>query len=114
MLICLNQPILNVLAAAFHASARAMGAVVTVTQIGFGCGIVFLVPLGDVIAKKRLILAIYVGGLFGFFALGSFAATWTFTAAGWAGVCLLCLASCVVSALFHGALSARWRRSLPA
>jgi predicted MFS family arabinose efflux permease len=57
----LSQPILNVLAAAFHESARAMGAVVTVTQIGFGCGIVFLVPLGDVIAKKRLILAKLAG-----------------------------------------------------
>ena len=64
-------------------------------------------------ARSR-INAIYVGGLFGFFALGSFAATWTFTADGWAGVCLLCLASCVISALFHGALSARWHRSLPA
>ena len=57
----LSQPILNVLAVAFHESARAMGAVVTVTQIGFGCGIVFLVPLGDVIAKKRLILAKLAG-----------------------------------------------------
>jgi predicted MFS family arabinose efflux permease len=53
----LSQPILNVLAVVFHESARAMGAVVTVTQIGFGFGIVFLVPLGDVIAKRRLILA---------------------------------------------------------
>jgi predicted MFS family arabinose efflux permease len=60
--IYLSQPILNVLASAFHESARAMGAVVTVTQIGFGCGLVFLVPLGDVIAKKRLILA-KLGGL---------------------------------------------------
>src|SRR5580704_10371311 len=59
--IYLSQPILNVLAAAFHASARAMGAVVTVTQIGFGCGILFLAPLGDVIAKKRLILAKLAG-----------------------------------------------------
>jgi len=60
-------------------------------------------------ARSR-INAVYVGGLFGFFALGSFAATWAFTAKGWTGVCLLCLASCVVSALLHVALSARWRR----
>src|ERR1700685_3684049 len=59
--IYLSQPILNVLAASFHASARAMGAVVTVTQIGFGSGIVFLVPLGDIIAKKQLILAKLAG-----------------------------------------------------
>jgi predicted MFS family arabinose efflux permease len=60
-------------------------------------------------ARSR-INAVYVGGLFGFFALGSFAATWAFTANGWTGVCLLCLASCGFSALLHAALSARWRR----
>jgi MFS family permease len=67
----------------------------------------------DPSARSR-INAVYVGGLFGFFALGSFAATWAFTAKGWTGVCLLCLASCVVSALLHVALSARWRRRTPA
>src|ERR1700683_268992 len=68
--IYLSQPILNVLAAAFHASAQAMGAVVTVTQIGFGSGIVFLVPLGDIIAKKRLILAKLAGLVFALIATG--------------------------------------------
>jgi MFS family permease len=62
-------------------------------------------------ARSR-INAVYVGGLFGFFALGSFAATWAFTAGGWTGVCLLCLASCVISALLHGALSSRWHRRI--
>ncbi|MGA3007336.1 MAG: MFS transporter [Opitutaceae bacterium] len=55
--IYLSQPILNLLAEVFHASIRAMGIVTTVTQIGFGVGILFLVPLGDIIPKKRLILA---------------------------------------------------------
>jgi predicted MFS family arabinose efflux permease len=59
--IYLSQPILNVLATGFHASTREMGAVVTVTQIGFGCGLFFLVPLGDIIAKKGLILAKLAG-----------------------------------------------------
>jgi predicted MFS family arabinose efflux permease len=54
--IYLSQPILNLLAAVLHASVREMGLVITVTQLGFGAGIVFLVPLGDVIAKKTLIL----------------------------------------------------------
>jgi predicted MFS family arabinose efflux permease len=63
-------------------------------------------------ARSR-INAIYVGGLFGFFAFGSFTATWVFTENGWSGVCLLCLASCVVSALLHAALSTRWRRRPP-
>ena len=52
-----TQPILNLLAGALHASVREMGGVTTVTQVGFGAGILFLVPLGDVVAKKRLIVA---------------------------------------------------------
>jgi len=55
--IYLSQPILNLLADVLHASVRQMGAVTTVTQVGYASGIFFLVPLGDVIPKKRLILA---------------------------------------------------------
>lgn len=53
----LSQPLLSLLAGVFHTSVREMGLVATITQVGFGSGLVFLVPLGDVIAKKRLILA---------------------------------------------------------
>ena len=55
--IYITQPILNLLAGVLHASVRGIGAVTTVTQIGFGIGILFLVPLGDIVSKKRLILA---------------------------------------------------------
>lgn len=55
--IYLSQPILNLLGTVFHASIREMGFVTTMTQVGFGAGIVFLVPLGDVISKKKLIIA---------------------------------------------------------
>ena len=55
--IYLGQPLLNLLAGVLHASIQQMGAVTTVTQIGYATGILFLVPLGDIIAKKRLILA---------------------------------------------------------
>jgi predicted MFS family arabinose efflux permease len=55
--IYLTQPILNLLAGALHASTRQMGFVTTVTQLGYAAGIIFLVPLGDIIAKKKLILA---------------------------------------------------------
>ena len=53
----LSQPLLSLLAGVFHISVREMGLVATITQVGFGSGLIFLVPLGDVIAKKRLILA---------------------------------------------------------
>jgi predicted MFS family arabinose efflux permease len=59
-------------------------------------------------ARSR-INSVYVGGLFGFFALGSFAATWVFSRFDWAGVVLLCLASCATSALVHAVLTRRWK-----
>jgi predicted MFS family arabinose efflux permease len=55
--IYLSQPILNLLAGVLHASIREMGIVTTVTQVGYAGGIVFVVPLGDIVPKKRLILA---------------------------------------------------------
>lgn len=55
--IYLSQPILNLLAEVLRGSVRQAGLVTTMTQLGFGCGIVFLVPLGDVMPKKRLIVA---------------------------------------------------------
>ena len=60
-------------------------------------------------ARSRL-NAVFVGGLFGFFAFGSFGATWVFARRGWPGVLCLCLASCGAAALVHVALSRRWRR----
>ncbi len=53
--IYLSQPILSLLASVLNGSVREMGSITTVTQIGFAAGIVFLVPLGDVLPKKRLI-----------------------------------------------------------
>lgn len=62
-------------------------------------------------ARSRL-NAVYVGGLFGFFALGSFVASWAFSSAGWPGVVLLCLGSCALAAFVHLALSRQWRLSV--
>jgi len=58
-------------------------------------------------ARSRL-NAVYVGGLFGFFALGSFGASLAFASDGWPGVVLLCLASCVLAAFVHVILSRKW------
>jgi predicted MFS family arabinose efflux permease len=60
-------------------------------------------------ARSR-INAVFVGGLFGFFALGSFAASWAFAASGWTGVVLLCLGSCAAAAAVHALLSLRWHQ----
>lgn len=50
------QPLLHSLARDFGMSPSSVGIVVTLTQVGYGLGLVFVVPLGDLIAPRRLIL----------------------------------------------------------
>ncbi len=52
----LNQPLLKEIGEAFHANARQAGAVTTLTQIGYTLGILLIVPLGDALERRRLIL----------------------------------------------------------
>jgi predicted MFS family arabinose efflux permease len=54
--IYLNQPLLNLFAEKFHAPLQKVGQITTLTQIGYGLGILFLVPLGDVVQKKKLVI----------------------------------------------------------
>ncbi|WP_084700040.1 MFS transporter [Streptacidiphilus anmyonensis] len=49
------QPLLSTLAPAFGVSAATVGSLVTVTQIGYVLGMLFLVPLGDRFEKRRLV-----------------------------------------------------------
>jgi predicted MFS family arabinose efflux permease len=49
------QPLLATLAGVFHVGTTTAGALVTVTQIGYVLGMLFLVPLGDRIEKRRLV-----------------------------------------------------------
>jgi predicted MFS family arabinose efflux permease len=51
-----NQPLLSDFATGFGATATAAGAVATAAQLGYGTGIFFLVPLGDLVERRRLIL----------------------------------------------------------
>ncbi|MFL9557432.1 MFS transporter [Acinetobacter baumannii] len=48
------QPLLDILASDFNVSHAAIGGVVTATQIGCALALVFLVPLGDLINRRRL------------------------------------------------------------
>jgi predicted MFS family arabinose efflux permease len=54
------QPILNTLARSFGASTGAAGLVVTFAQIGYALGLAFLVPLGDLIARRLLVPVVLV------------------------------------------------------
>lgn len=49
------QPLLDVIASAFHVSDATAGLLVALTQLGYLLGLAFLVPLGDVFERRRLI-----------------------------------------------------------
>ncbi|MGJ7491600.1 MFS transporter [Variovorax sp. ZT4R33] len=51
-----SQPMLGVLGADIRASARAVGFVPTLTQLGYALGILLLAPLGDRYDRRRIIL----------------------------------------------------------
>ncbi|MFI2205631.1 MFS transporter [Streptomyces sp. NPDC020192] len=52
------QPLLSTLSRAFGISTSSAGALITVTQIGYVIGMLFLVPLGDRLEKRNLVTAL--------------------------------------------------------
>ncbi|MDN5627047.1 MAG: MFS transporter, partial [Weeksellaceae bacterium] len=50
------QPILYQIAQTFHVSESKMGIMVGLGQVGYGAGLLTLVPLGDKVNRKKLIL----------------------------------------------------------
>ena len=57
------QPLLETIGATFGVGESTAGLIVTLTQIGYAAGLLFLAPLGDLIENKRLILTILGGTL---------------------------------------------------
>lgn len=53
------QPLLATLGRAFHVANNGTGIFVTLTQIGYACGLFFLVPVGDLVDRRSLILAFF-------------------------------------------------------
>jgi len=50
------QPLAGPIGAALGLSPGATGLIVTLTQIGYGIGLLFIVPLGDLLETRRLVL----------------------------------------------------------
>jgi predicted MFS family arabinose efflux permease len=55
------QPLLDTLGAAFHERQSVVGLIVTMTQIGYAIGLLTIVPLGDLIENKKLVLLVFCG-----------------------------------------------------
>ncbi|RAJ80041.1 putative MFS family arabinose efflux permease [Chitinophaga dinghuensis] len=52
-----NQPILHNIAQSIHASESSIGKMSMMAQLGYGLGMLFLVPLGDKMNRKNLIIS---------------------------------------------------------
>ncbi|MBO9665790.1 MAG: MFS transporter [Bdellovibrio sp.] len=52
------QPLVAMISQALGIPTSSAGLVVTLTQVGYGLGVLFLVPLGDLLENKKLILSL--------------------------------------------------------
>ncbi|MFD0793047.1 MFS transporter [Mucilaginibacter litoreus] len=55
-----NQPILKDIGQSVHATGAEIGKVAMFSQLGYGLGMFFLIPLGDKVNRKRLILLLSI------------------------------------------------------
>jgi predicted MFS family arabinose efflux permease len=56
-----SQPILYAIAQQFHTTTEKAGSISVLSQIGYGIGLFFLTPVGDMIERKKLILYLQAG-----------------------------------------------------
>ena len=54
-----NQPLLGEMARTFHSSEAHIGFVAVATQVGYACGLLLFVPLGDVLERRALMMRMY-------------------------------------------------------
>ncbi len=54
-----NQPLLGAMARTFHSSEAHIGFVAVATQVGYALGLLFFVPMGDVLERRGLMMRMY-------------------------------------------------------
>lgn len=55
------QPLLAQIAHSFHTDDGKAGLIAILTQVGYAAGLMFLVPLGDVLERTRLVVIVLLG-----------------------------------------------------
>src|SRR5690606_17770834 len=65
-----NQPLLHSIASALSVSEATAALTVTVAQAAYGCGLLFLVPLGDRFEQRGLVVTLMVLAAIGHFISG--------------------------------------------
>ena len=65
------QPLISVIAVAIGLQPRLAGLVMTLTQIGYGVGLLLIVPLADLIENRRLICGALCAAALGLFGITS-------------------------------------------
>ena len=56
-----NQPLLAAIAHSLNASIQNIGLIPTLGQVGYAIGNFFIVPLGDLLERRRLIVMMLIG-----------------------------------------------------
>ena len=82
------QPLIEPIAKTLGLHAGLAGLVMTLTQLGYGAGLILLVPLADVIENRRLIMLAMAGAVIGLVGAAASVSAATFLAASFmVGVC---------------------------
>lgn len=72
------QPLLDQITKTFFVDTTAAGFLVTLIQIGYGLGLAILVPLGDLLPRRRLVVAIFIASAIAMAASGLMHSYWPF------------------------------------
>ena len=56
------QPLVGPISAELGLSPHSAGLIVTMAQLGYGAGLLLIVPLGDLIENRRLVLSVMAVG----------------------------------------------------
>jgi predicted MFS family arabinose efflux permease len=84
------QPLIEPISQSLHLHAGLAGLVVTLTQLGYGAGLLLLVPLADVIENRRLVMLAMTGAVIGLVGAAASGSAATFLAASFVvGACVV-------------------------